>query len=51
MAGLEDLTTGTRVTGLTASGSATIESAQWIGEQAPAKHPRADSASNSEAAS
>jgi hypothetical protein len=33
MARLEDLTTGTRVTGLTASGSATVESAQWIGEQ------------------
>jgi len=30
MARLEDLTTGTRVT---ASGSATVESAQWIGEQ------------------
>lgn len=33
MARLEDLTTGTRVTGLTASGSVTAESAQWIGEQ------------------
>ena len=33
MARLEDLTTGTRVKGLTASGSATVESAQWIGEQ------------------
>ena len=33
MARLEDLTTGTRVTGLTASGTATVESAQWIGEQ------------------
>ena len=33
MAGLEDLTTGTRVTSLTASGTATVESAQWIGEQ------------------
>ena len=33
MARLEDLTTGTRVTGLTASGSATVESAQWIGDQ------------------
>ena len=33
MARLENLTTGTRVTGLTASGSATVESAQWIGEQ------------------
>jgi hypothetical protein len=31
MARLEDLTTGTRVTGLTASGSVTIESAQWMG--------------------
>ncbi len=30
MARLEDLATGTR---LTASGSATVESAQWIGEQ------------------
>jgi hypothetical protein len=34
MARLEDLTTGTRVTCLTASGSATVESVQWIGEQA-----------------
>ena len=33
MARLEDLASGTRVTGLTASGSATGESAQWIGEQ------------------
>jgi len=32
MARLEDQTTGTRVTGLTASGSATVESARWIGE-------------------
>ena len=32
MARLEDLTTGTRVTGLTATGTATVESAQWIGE-------------------
>ncbi len=31
MARLEDLATGTR---LTASGSATVESVQWIGEQA-----------------
>jgi hypothetical protein len=30
---LEDLATGTRLTGLAASGSATVESAQWIGEQ------------------
>ncbi len=34
MARLEDLSTGTRLTGLAASGSATVESAQWIGEQA-----------------
>ena len=34
MARLEDLTTGNRATGLTASGTATVESAQWIGEQA-----------------
>ena len=34
MARLEDLATGTRLTGLAASGSATVESAQWIGEQA-----------------
>ncbi len=34
MARLEDLATGTRRTGLAASGSATIESVQWIGEQA-----------------
>ncbi len=34
MARLEDLTTGTRVTGFTASGTATVESAQWIGDQA-----------------
>ena len=33
MARLEDLTTGTRVTGLTAAGSATVESTQWIGDQ------------------
>ena len=34
MARLEDLTTGTRLTGLAASGSATVESARWIGDQA-----------------
>jgi superfamily II DNA or RNA helicase len=34
MAKLEDLTTGTRLAGLAASGSATVESVQWIGEQA-----------------
>lgn len=34
MARLEELTTGTRLTGLAASGSATVESVQWIGEQA-----------------
>ncbi len=34
MARLEDLATGTRPTGLAASGSATVESVQWIGEQA-----------------
>ena len=34
MARLEDLSTGTRLTGLAASGSATVESVQWIGEQA-----------------
>jgi hypothetical protein len=34
MARLEDLTTGTHLTGLAASGSATVESVQWIGEQA-----------------
>jgi hypothetical protein len=34
MARLEDLATGTRLTGLAASGSATVESVQWIGEQA-----------------
>ena len=33
MARLEDLTTGTRLTGLAASGTVTVESAQWIGEQ------------------
>jgi len=31
---LEDLTAGTRLTGLAASGVATVESAQWIGQQA-----------------
>ncbi len=34
MARLEDLTTRTRLTGLVASGSATVESVQWIGDQA-----------------
>ena len=34
MARLEDLATGTRLTGLAASGTATVESVQWIGEQA-----------------
>ena len=34
MARLEDLTTGTRVTGLISAGVVTVESAQWIGEQA-----------------
>ena len=34
MARLEDLATGTRLTGLAASGSATVECVQWIGEQA-----------------
>ncbi len=34
VARLEDLTTGTRLTGLAASGTATVESVQWIGEQA-----------------
>ena len=33
MARLEDLATGTRLTGLAASGGATVESVQWIGEQ------------------
>ncbi len=33
MARLEDLSTGTRLTGLAGSGTATVESAQWIGEQ------------------
>jgi hypothetical protein len=34
MAKLEDLSTGTRLTGLVASGVATVESIQWVGEQA-----------------
>ena len=34
MARLEDLTTGTRLTGLASAGVATVESVQWIGEQA-----------------
>ncbi len=34
MARLEDLHTGTRITGLAASGMATVESVHWIGEQA-----------------
>jgi hypothetical protein len=34
MSRLEDLATGTRLTGLAASGTATVESVQWIGEQA-----------------
>ncbi len=34
MARLEDLRTGTRLTGLAASGTVTVESVQWIGEQA-----------------
>ena len=34
MARVEDLTSGTRLTGLAASGSATVESVQWIGDQA-----------------
>ncbi len=34
MARLEDLSTGTRLTGLVASGSATVESVQWIGDHA-----------------
>ena len=40
MAWLEDLTTGTRLTGLAASGTSTVESAQWIGEQAAPKRLR-----------
>ena len=31
---LEGLSTGTRLTGLAASGVATVESVQWIGQQA-----------------
>ena len=31
---LEDLTAGASVRGLTASGAATVESVQWIGQQA-----------------
>ncbi len=34
MTALEDLTAGVSVRGLTASGFATVESVQWIGEQA-----------------
>lgn len=34
MARLEELSTGTRVKGLAASGVATVESVQWIGQQA-----------------
>jgi len=34
MTKLEDLTTGTRLIGLAANGVATVESAQWIGQQA-----------------
>ncbi len=34
MTALEDLTAGARVRGLPASGVATVESVQWIGEQA-----------------
>jgi hypothetical protein len=34
MARLEDLHIGTRLTGLAAAGTATVESVQWIGEQA-----------------
>jgi SNF2 family DNA or RNA helicase len=34
MAKLENLTTGTRLTGLAAAGAATVESVQWIGQQA-----------------
>ena len=34
MTSLEDLSTGTRVTGLGGSGAATVESVQWIGQQA-----------------
>ena len=34
MTALEDLTAGASVRGLLASGAATVESVQWIGEQA-----------------
>ncbi len=34
MARLEDLAAGTRLTGLAASGTAAVESVQWIGAQA-----------------
>ncbi len=34
MTALEDLTAGVSVRGLQASGVATVESVQWIGEQA-----------------
>ncbi len=34
MTALEDLTAGASVRGLTASGAATVESVQWIGQQA-----------------
>ncbi len=34
MTTLEDLTAGASVRGLLASGAATVESVQWIGEQA-----------------
>ena len=33
MTSLEDLSTGTRVTGLGGPGTATVESVQWIGQQ------------------
>jgi hypothetical protein len=33
MARLEDLTAGTRLTGLTASGVATVASVKWVGQQ------------------
>jgi hypothetical protein len=36
MARLEDLNTGTRLTGLAASGTATVESVQWIAPPAGA---------------
>ena len=34
MVRLEDLSTGTRLTGPAPSGTATVETVQWIGEQA-----------------